>query len=75
LVSDSLWEFSSREMCGEAFIKQGINGSIVFTASMASYRPNEVSSPLPFGLQAFMLTMYSAFLRHCMALPKPVCAI
>jgi NAD(P)-dependent dehydrogenase (short-subunit alcohol dehydrogenase family) len=47
---DQLWEvnlygsFYSARCAARAFIKQGIKGSIVFTASMASNRPNKVSS-------------------------------
>jgi NAD(P)-dependent dehydrogenase (short-subunit alcohol dehydrogenase family) len=78
---DQLWgvnldeSFYSARCAARAFIKQGVKGSIVFTASMASYRPNEVNFPLSFGLQALVLLIYSAFPRHRMALPKPVCAI
>ena len=50
---DQLWgvnlygSFYSARCAARAFIKQGVKGSIVFTASMASYRPNKVcvSSP------------------------------
>lgn len=54
---DQLWgvnlygSFYSARCAARAFIKQGVKGSIVFTASMASYRPNKVrlpSPPLPF---------------------------
>ena len=48
---DQLWgvnlygSFYSARCAARAFIKQGVKGSIVFTASMASYRPNKVSPP------------------------------
>jgi len=48
---DQLWgvnlygSFYSARCAARAFIKQGVKGSIVFTASMASYRPNKVNSP------------------------------
>jgi NAD(P)-dependent dehydrogenase (short-subunit alcohol dehydrogenase family) len=51
---DQLWgvnlygSFYSARCAARAFIKQGVKGSIVFTASMASYRPNKVSwCPFP----------------------------
>lgn len=34
--------FYTARAAARAFIKQGIKGSVVFTASMASYRPNKV---------------------------------
>jgi NAD(P)-dependent dehydrogenase (short-subunit alcohol dehydrogenase family) len=34
--------FFTARAAAKAFIKQGVKGSIVFTASMASYRPNKV---------------------------------
>jgi len=37
--------FYCARVAARAFIKQGIKGSIVFTASMASYRPNKVRPP------------------------------
>ena len=37
--------FFTARAAAKAFIKQGIKGSVVFTASMASYRPNKVPSP------------------------------
>lgn len=46
---DQLWgvnlygSFYSARCAARAFIKQGVKGSIVFTASMASYRPNKVN--------------------------------
>ncbi|KAJ5437880.1 uncharacterized protein N7458_008878 [Penicillium daleae] len=39
--------FYTARCAARAFIKLGINGSIVFTASMASYRPNKVCSFYP----------------------------
>jgi NAD(P)-dependent dehydrogenase (short-subunit alcohol dehydrogenase family) len=36
--------FFTARVAARAFIKLGIKGSIVFTASMASYRPNKVRS-------------------------------
>lgn len=33
--------FYCARVAARAFIKQGVKGSIVFTASMASYRPNK----------------------------------
>ena len=38
--------FFTARVAARAFIKQGVKGSIVFTASMASYRPNKVAPPL-----------------------------
>ncbi|RDW81192.1 uncharacterized protein DSM5745_04749 [Aspergillus mulundensis] len=44
---DNLWSvnlygaFFTARAAAKAFIKQGVKGSIVFTASMASYRPNK----------------------------------
>ena len=35
--------FYTARAAARAFIKLGIKGSVVFTASMASYRPNKVS--------------------------------
>jgi NAD(P)-dependent dehydrogenase (short-subunit alcohol dehydrogenase family) len=37
--------FYTARAAARAFIKLGINGSVVFTASMASYRPNKVCRP------------------------------
>lgn len=37
--------FYTARAAARAFIKLGIKGSIVFTASMASYRPNKVFPP------------------------------
>jgi NAD(P)-dependent dehydrogenase (short-subunit alcohol dehydrogenase family) len=37
--------FYTARVAARAFIKLGIKGSIVFTASMASYRPNKVCAP------------------------------
>jgi NAD(P)-dependent dehydrogenase (short-subunit alcohol dehydrogenase family) len=45
---DQLWgvnlygSFYTARVAARAFIEQGVKGSIVFTASMASYRPNKV---------------------------------
>jgi NAD(P)-dependent dehydrogenase (short-subunit alcohol dehydrogenase family) len=55
--------FYTARAAARAFIKLGIKGSIVFTASMASYRPNKVSlsqsslftKPLTLYLSAFLL--------------------
>lgn len=41
--------FYTARAAARAFIKQGIKGSIVFTASMASYRPNKVVPSAPYG--------------------------
>lgn len=41
--------FYTARTAARAFIKQGIKGSIVFTASMASYRPNKVVPSAPYG--------------------------
>ncbi|KAL4886963.1 hypothetical protein BJY04DRAFT_212931 [Aspergillus karnatakaensis] len=35
--------FFTARAAAKAFIKQGVKGSVVFTASMASYRPNKVA--------------------------------
>lgn len=68
---DQLWgvnlygSFYSARCAARAFIKQGVKGSIVFTASMASYRPNKVrpsASPL--------------VIRHFNLYPaRPVCTL
>jgi NAD(P)-dependent dehydrogenase (short-subunit alcohol dehydrogenase family) len=42
--------FYSARAAARAFIKLGIKGSIVFTASMASYRPNKVITLLEFSV-------------------------
>lgn len=39
--------FFTARAAARAFMKLGVKGSVVFTASMASYRPNKVS-PLHF---------------------------
>lgn len=50
---DQLWgvnlygSFYTARCAARAFIKQGVRGSVVFTASMASHRPNKVLSPYP----------------------------
>ncbi|EUC49331.1 hypothetical protein COCMIDRAFT_84794 [Bipolaris oryzae ATCC 44560] len=52
---DQLWgvnlygSFYSARCAARAFIKQGVKGSIVFTASMASYRPNKRVPSAPYG--------------------------
>ncbi|KAI8941187.1 hypothetical protein NX059_002424 [Plenodomus lindquistii] len=52
---DQLWgvnlygSFYSARVAARAFIKQGVKGSIVFTASMASYRPNKRVPSAPYG--------------------------
>jgi hypothetical protein len=39
--------FYAARAAARAFIKLGIKGSVVFTDSMASYRPNKASKPFP----------------------------
>ncbi|KAF2238516.1 NAD(P)-binding protein [Viridothelium virens] len=52
---DQLWSinlygsFYCARAAARAFIKQGVKGSIVFTASMASYRPNKRVPSAPYG--------------------------
>ncbi|PSN68310.1 NAD(P)-binding protein [Corynespora cassiicola Philippines] len=52
---DQLWgvnlygSFYSARAAARAFIKLGVKGSIVFTASMASYRPNKRVPSAPYG--------------------------
>ncbi|XP_014560635.1 hypothetical protein COCVIDRAFT_88894 [Bipolaris victoriae FI3] len=52
---DQLWgvnlygSFYSARCAARAFIKQEVKGSIVFTASMASYRPNKRVPSAPYG--------------------------
>lgn len=52
---DQLWSinlygsFYCARVAARAFIKQGVKGSIVFTASMASYRPNKRVPSAPYG--------------------------
>ncbi|GME57460.1 3-oxoacyl-(acyl-carrier-protein) reductase [Neofusicoccum parvum] len=41
--------FFCARAAARAFIKQGVKGSIVFTASMASYRPNKRVPSAPYG--------------------------
>lgn len=41
--------FYTARAAARAFIRQGIKGSVVFTASMASYRPNKVVPSAPYG--------------------------
>ena len=41
--------FWCARVAARAFIKQGVKGSIVFTASMASYRPNKRVPSAPYG--------------------------
>ncbi|PVH98287.1 short chain alcohol dehydrogenase [Periconia macrospinosa] len=41
--------FYSARVAARAFIKLGVKGSIVFTASMASYRPNKRVPSAPYG--------------------------
>ncbi|KAM3080895.1 hypothetical protein ACMFMG_004857 [Clarireedia jacksonii] len=41
--------FYCARVAAKAFIKQGVKGSIVFTASMASYRPNKRVPSTPYG--------------------------
>ena len=52
---DALWSinlygsFYCARVAARAFIKLGVKGSIVFTASMASYRPNKRVPSAPYG--------------------------
>ncbi|KAH6633745.1 hypothetical protein C7974DRAFT_433671 [Boeremia exigua] len=52
---DQLWgvnlygSFYTARCAARAFIAQGVRGSIVFTASMASHRPNKVVPSAPYG--------------------------
>lgn len=53
--------FYTARVAARAFIKLGIKGSVVFTASMASYRPNKVCclrpwAACPFFFSPFLLT-------------------
>jgi len=41
--------FYTARVAAKAFIKLGIKGSVVFTASMASYRPNKIVPSTPYG--------------------------
>ncbi|KAL4791693.1 hypothetical protein BDV19DRAFT_392904 [Aspergillus venezuelensis] len=41
--------FFSARAAAKAFIRQGVKGSVVFTASMASYRPNKRVPSAPYG--------------------------
>lgn len=41
--------FSCAQVAAKTFIKLGIKGSIVFTASMTSYRPNRAGPSAPYG--------------------------
>ncbi|KAL4908949.1 hypothetical protein BDW74DRAFT_187403 [Aspergillus multicolor] len=52
---DKLWSvnlygaFFTARAAAKAFIRQGVKGAIVFTASMASYRPNKRVPSAPYG--------------------------
>lgn len=52
--------FYSARCAARAFIKQGVKGSIVFTASMASYRPNKVNRSSFTPIQHVSLTVSPA---------------
>lgn len=54
--------FYTARAAARAFIKLGIKGSIVFTASMASYRPNKVSLNQSAFINTFLTLPLSAFL-------------
>lgn len=47
LIWQLFGSFYTARTAARAFIRLGVKGSIVFTASMASYRPNKVSFPHP----------------------------
>lgn len=67
--------FYSARAAARAFIKLGIKGSIVFTASMASYRPNKVLlSPTLYSFLLNLLTTTSESPPPPTAPPKPVSA-
>jgi NAD(P)-dependent dehydrogenase (short-subunit alcohol dehydrogenase family) len=53
--------FYTARAAARAFIKLGIKGSVVFTASMASYRPNKVSRESSFLFLSCLLTCDSEF--------------
>jgi NAD(P)-dependent dehydrogenase (short-subunit alcohol dehydrogenase family) len=57
--------FYTARAAARAFIKLGIKGSVVFTASMASYRPNKVCTCIPL--------LFSVIVTHvlfaCLARP------
>lgn len=85
---DQLWgvnlygSFYSARCAARAFIKQGVKGSIVFTASMASYRPNKVLLPLVilcrhlhYDSNTSLTNVVSVSPLHLTALQKPVYAI
>jgi NAD(P)-dependent dehydrogenase (short-subunit alcohol dehydrogenase family) len=66
--------FYTARAAARAFIKLGIKGSIVFTASMASYRPNKVYIYIPASLShsSFLLiSFFSVSPRHHTVHPKP----
>lgn len=49
--------FFTARAAAKAFIKQGVKGSIVFTASMASYRPNKVRSSFLLSSTGYSITV------------------
>jgi NAD(P)-dependent dehydrogenase (short-subunit alcohol dehydrogenase family) len=53
--------FYTARVAARAFIKLGIKGSIVFTASMASYRPNKVNTSFTSSFYGFSIltTLFS----------------
>jgi NAD(P)-dependent dehydrogenase (short-subunit alcohol dehydrogenase family) len=66
--------FYTAQAAARAFIKLGIKGSIVFTASMASYRPNKVYIYIPASLSnsSFLLiSFFSVSPLHHTVHPKP----
>jgi NAD(P)-dependent dehydrogenase (short-subunit alcohol dehydrogenase family) len=78
---DQLWgvnlygSFYTARCAARAFIKQGVKGSIVFTASMASHRPNKVPPPLPIPPSTHLPTIPSASPPPPTAPPKPASRI
>lgn len=64
--------FYSARVAARAFIKLGVKGSIVFTASMASYRPNKVGLFVSMKCRegALMFLTCRLFHRPRMELPR-----
>jgi hypothetical protein len=66
----AFWSILLRQSRHESFIKQVIKVTVVFTASMAPYKPNKVKSTRGMEISRGMLTVYfSEFHRHYMELP------
>ena len=77
ILSQLFGAFYCARVAARAFIKLGVKGSIVFTASMASYRPNKVGKPITFRdrLSKPLTCNRSAYHQRPTAPRKPASAI